>query len=140
MDADTRTVLELLGPAVERAAQHRTGWPVLGAQQEALMQSQEASAQKFSSQIAMAIKREADSIVAAARAEEQAVRAKIAESEAEHAATLAEADRERAEAEAAHLERQRQREAEHEARVAMLQEQGLASVAKRERDFEAACA
>jgi len=39
-----------------------------------------------------------------------------------------------------HLERQRQCEAEHEARVAKLQEQGIASLAERECDFEAACA
>ena len=146
MDADARRILELLGPAVERAEQ-------VGAQQEALLQRQEASAQELASQIADMTqaaedqrarllqarsefdalreaevargKHEADSIVAAARAEEEAARAKIAQLqreqaqiEAAHAAKLAQADLERAEAEAAHLERLREREAEQAASLA----------------------
>ena len=45
MDADARRILELLGPAVERAER-------VEVQQEALLQRQEASAQELASQIA----------------------------------------------------------------------------------------
>jgi len=45
MDADARTLLELLGPAVERAEQ-------VGVQQQALLLRQEESAEAFSTQIA----------------------------------------------------------------------------------------
>ena len=168
MDADARKLLELLGPAVERAEQ-------VGVQQQQLLLRQEESAEAFSTQIAETTleaeqererlfearsefaalraaevargREEADAIVAAARAEEATAHARIeelqqaqAQREAEHATQIAQAQRERAEAEASYLERLRQREAEHEARVAQLQAQGLESVAERERSFEAACA
>jgi len=109
-------------------------------EQQTLLQRQVQSAQKFSSQIAFAMKQEADSIVAAARVEEEAVRSKTAQLQREQAQSEAAHLERLREREAAHLERQRQREADHEARVAQLQEQGLASLAKRQRDFEAACA
>ena len=179
MDADARRILELLEPAIERAEQ-------VDAQQRALLQRQEESAEAFSAQIAdiqqaaegerarlleartefAALreeelargKAEAESIVAAANAEETAARARIeelqraqAQLEAEHAAKLAQAERERAEAE--HVAKQllhaeeeaardklREREAEHEARLADLQARTSASVAEREHSFEAACA
>jgi len=208
MDEDARRVLELLQPAVARAEQ-------IGEQQQALLARHEEAAQVFSSQLGelteaaeterarLAAERaevgalreaavaqgrgEADVIVAAARAEEAAARARIAElqqaqaqSEAAHAAKMAAAEAERAEAEAAHLARLRQREeeraaameradreraeadaeheeearrreaehvqrlrereAEHQARIDRLHQQGLESVAERERAFEAACA
>ena len=140
MDADARRILELLGSAVERAEQ-------VGVQQNVLLQRQEESTEAFSLQIAEATRaaedervrlleaehrlaalreaevargrEEADAIVNAARAEEAAARARIAElrqaqvqTEAEHAARMAEAERERAEADAAYLGRLQQREAE----------------------------
>ena len=100
MDADARRILELLEPAIERAEQ-------VDAQQRALLQRQEESAEAFSAQIAdiqqaaegerarlleartefAALreeelargKAEAESIVAAANAEETAARARIEE-------------------------------------------------------------
>jgi uncharacterized protein YjbI with pentapeptide repeats len=194
MDEDARRLLELLRPAVERAEQ-------IGQQQQSLLQRHEESAQAFADQIgrmteaaeterarllaereaAVAQAREETiAIVAAARAEEEAARARIAEllqaqaqREAAHAAKLAAAEAEREELirqreaeqlerlrlleaeraaaeaereelirqrEAEQLERLRLREAEHGARIDRLLQQGLESLAERERAFEAACA
>ena len=162
MDADARALLELLKPAVERAEQ-------VEARQQALLQRQAESAEAFTAQInettlaaeaerarllearsefdalrAAEVARgrdESDSIVAAARADEEEARARIevlqreqAQSEAVHAAKMAQAERERAEAEAAYLGRLRKSEADATAQRAQLQAESEESVAKREAD------
>ena len=167
MDADARALLELLKPAVDRAEQ-------IESRQQALLQRQTESAEAFTAQIdettrAAAAERarllearsefdalraaevargkdESDSIVAAARADEEKARARVevlqreqAQSEAAHTAKMAQAERERAEAEAAYLERLREREENTMAQIAQLHAQSEESVAKRERGFEAEC-
>ena len=164
MDADARALLELLKPAVERAEQ-------VEARQEALLQKQAESAAAFTAQIDEAtraaeaerarllearnnfdalraveearVRNEMDSIITAARADEEEARARIevlqreqAQSEAVHAAKMAQAERERAEAEAAYLERLRKCEADATAQRAQLQAQSQESVAKREADAQ----
>ena len=167
MDADARALLELLKPAVDRAEQ-------IESRQQALLQRQTESAEAFTAQIdettraaaaerarllearsefdalraaeVARIKDESDSIVAAARADEEKARARVevlqreqAQSEAAHTAKMAQAERERAEAEAAYLERLREREENTMAQIAQLHAQSEESVAKRERRFEAEC-
>ena len=167
MDADARALLELLKPAVDRAEQ-------IESRQQALLQRQTESAEAFTAQIdettrAAAAERarllearsefdalraaevargkdESDSIVAAARADEEKARARVevlqreqAQSEAAHTAKMAQAERERAEAEAAYLERLRLREENTMAQIAQLHAQSEESVAERERRFEAEC-